>query len=53
MYIAVKDVGHQSVTVLGLHQFPGIASQKFGNLAYFVRIHGNLLEFPYQESLLL
>ena len=40
----MKGEGCQSVTDFGLHQIPGIASQIFGNLAFFVT------EFPFQES---
>ena len=32
----MKGEGCQSVTVFGLHQIPGISSQNFGNLAFFV-----------------
>ena len=54
LYLQQKGEGCQSGTDFGLHQIPGIASQNFGNLAFFVTeclgIPRNSLEFPFRES---
>ena len=37
LYLQQKGEGCQSVTDFGLHQIPGIASQKFGELNHEIR----------------